>query len=549
MVGTLILAALFSAIPQQAPAQTTGVLHIKITLVDASQATVPVADHALLISDNPATAPPRRVVTGPDGVVDVRLRPGNYTVESDDPFPFSGKGYEWVQNVDVVATKQTLLDLTSKNADVVPIKPSTRPASPSSAVKADASSDALAPFQNSVVRLWSPTTRSSAFLVDGRGLIATNQRSVGTATTVEVETAPDTRVEGRVLVSDSTLNVAVIWIDPATASTLPSVRSGCSSAPATVTADQDIFALGVPLRKGQDRSVEPGVVSRVQPHAIASDISLDEGGTGGPAFNAEGALIGLTAFAEDQDARRREWQVVPVADLCQALKAAEQKVQAETPPGGKRLPLEPAKPFPVAALTDMAKKRAGNLSPYQLTASDFSVAFITPFMVFAAHQVDRHTTSNELRMSSIDQARMPSLTDFANWSDYLEGAPPVLLIRVTPKLVENFWTTVARGAAVTQGMQIPAIKHFKPPLSRMRVQCGETDVKPIHALVLESPVMTNETVHEALYVFDPAAIGPQCGTVKLTLYTEKDPEHGDTRTVDPAMLKQIGQDFEPLKTP
>jgi len=546
MVGTLILAAFLLLIPQPAPAQTTGILRITVTLANSGQAPVPVADHALLISDNPATAPPRRVVTGADGVVDVRLRPGNYTVESDEPFPFSGKGYEWVQTVDVAATRQTVLDLTSKNADIVSVAASTKTSSPAAAAKTDAPSQALTQWQSSVLRVWSPTSRSSGFLIDSRGLIATTQRGVGAATRVEVELARDTRVEGRVLASDAALNVAVLWIDPTTVSKLRAIPAGCSGTPATVAADQEIFALGVPLRETQDH-VEPGVVSNVQPHSITTDISLDEGGTGGPAFNADGALIGLTAFAEDQDARRREWQVVPVADVCHTLQSAEQKIQSARPPDGKLLPVEPTQPFPVAALTDMVKKRAGNLSPYQLTASDFGVAFITPVMVFAANQPDRHTSSRDMRMSSIDQARMPSPTDFANWSTYLESTPPVLLIRVTPKLAENFWTTVARGAAVTQGMALPAFKHFKSPLSRMRVQCGEAEVTPIHSLVLESPVMTNETVHEGLYVFDPAAIGPQCGTVKLTLYSEKDPEHGDTRTVDPAVLKQIWQDFEPLR--
>ena len=42
----------------------------------------------LLISDNPATGAPRRVVTSLEGTVDVRLRPGNYTVESDEPLVF-----------------------------------------------------------------------------------------------------------------------------------------------------------------------------------------------------------------------------------------------------------------------------------------------------------------------------------------------------------------------------------------------------------------------------------------------------------------------------
>src|SRR5258705_12970546 len=100
MLRALILAALFAVVPAAAPGQTVGVLHIKVTLTDAARASMPVPGHALLISDNPATSAPRRVVTAPDGTVDVRLRPGNYTVESDEPVAFGGKGYQWVQTVD-----------------------------------------------------------------------------------------------------------------------------------------------------------------------------------------------------------------------------------------------------------------------------------------------------------------------------------------------------------------------------------------------------------------------------------------------------------------
>ena len=93
------LAAFPSAIGLQAPS----VLHIKSSLLDAERKVTPVPRHALLISDNPASAAPRRIVTALDGTVDVRLRPGNYTVESDQPVVFQGKAYQWTQIVDIVA--------------------------------------------------------------------------------------------------------------------------------------------------------------------------------------------------------------------------------------------------------------------------------------------------------------------------------------------------------------------------------------------------------------------------------------------------------------
>ena len=86
--------------------------------MDADGQPKPVPRHALLISENPASAAPRRVVTGLDGTVDVTLRPGNYTVESDQPVAFGGKAYQWTQVVDIAAGRETSLELTAANAEV-----------------------------------------------------------------------------------------------------------------------------------------------------------------------------------------------------------------------------------------------------------------------------------------------------------------------------------------------------------------------------------------------------------------------------------------------
>src|SRR5207253_996133 len=106
------------------------------------------------------------------------------------------------------------------------------------------------------------------------------------------------------------------------------------------------------------------------------------------------------------------------------------------------------------------------------------VAFITPVQVVAAQE---RTFANRLM-------------DFANWSEYVADTPPVLLIRVTPKLVENFWTTVARGAAYTQGAALPAFKHAKSSFSRMRLFCGDAEVTPIHPFTIEQRVSERDAI-------------------------------------------------------
>ncbi|MET1083407.1 MAG: hypothetical protein ABWY12_10225, partial [Burkholderiales bacterium] len=78
----LAVATLLSIVPGAVYVQAPSILHIRVVVVDAEGKAMPVPRHALLISDNPTSAPPRRVVTTLDGTADVRLRPGNYTVES-----------------------------------------------------------------------------------------------------------------------------------------------------------------------------------------------------------------------------------------------------------------------------------------------------------------------------------------------------------------------------------------------------------------------------------------------------------------------------------
>ena len=80
----------------------------------------------------------------------------------------------------------------------------------------------------------------------------------------------------------------------------------------------------------------------------------------------------------------------------------------------------------------------------------------------------------------------------------------------------------------------------------MRVFCGDTEVTPIHPFMVEQRISETEALYEGLYVFDPASVGPQCGSVTLTVYSENEPDKGDTRVVDPKVLQQITRDFAPL---
>src|SRR5687768_2565560 len=94
-----------------ASAQESGLLRISAVLTDANGNPTPIPRAQLLISENPTSQEPRRVRTGADGTVEIKLPPGNYTVESDLPVTLGGRSFAWTQMLDVTAGRDTELAL------------------------------------------------------------------------------------------------------------------------------------------------------------------------------------------------------------------------------------------------------------------------------------------------------------------------------------------------------------------------------------------------------------------------------------------------------
>jgi hypothetical protein len=546
MLRALTLAALTAVLPGAASGQLVGVLHVKVTLTDATGASIPVPRHPLLISDNPATSSPRRVVTAPDGTADVRLPPGNYTVESDEPLTFNGKSYQWTQTLDITAGHDVVLALTIDNAEVGAAPE--RSASPTSTENDPAL--LLPQWKDSVVAVWTPASRASGFVIDGAGLVVTNQRAIGSASAVDVQITPSIKVAARILAADRVRDVAVLWIDPVTTASVRPIPLDCAARSTPAFADgQKVVAIGAPLRGQKDVSF--GEVIRVEPHASVANFRLEPGSVGGPVFSSAGGVAGISSLVDDQDERRRrDARIVSVDDACEVVRSAERAMQTVPRPVATRLPVEPLQPFPVDALDAAVQRRSGNLSPYLMSSSDFDIAFLTPALIHGSeHNTEQANTRAGRTSARAPDPQGPQLaaTDFGNWSEYFADVPAVLVVRVTPKLAEGFWTTVARGAAYTQGVVLPPIKHFKPGFSRLQVFCGEVEVIPIHPFILEQRVSETDAIHEGLYVFDPQALGPHCTSVKLVLYSEKAPEKPNTRAVDPQVIERIWQDFAPYR--
>jgi S1-C subfamily serine protease len=534
------LAALVFILASPAAAQELGTLRVRVAVADADGAPAP--RYALLVSDNPASDEPRRITTAPDGTVEVKLRPGSYTVESDRPLARHGRRYQWRQTVEIAAGRETVLELTAGNADAVD------PSDPASGAATTSDSGLLLQqWQDCVVEIWTASTHASGFVVDPRGLVVTNQRSIGAAAAAEVQLTRDRKVAARVLAADADRDVAVLQVDPAAVAGLRPVPLACTPPGPPPGDGARLVTLGKPLRGEKD--LTPGVVRGVTRTAIATDFFLPSGSAGGPVFSAEGAVVGLTSFVDGpDDTTLRDVRIVRLDAICAALPPAEQAMKAAAPPAGTPLPVEPARPFPSDALEASLERRSAGLEAYTLSSADFDIVLLTPPVVYRelrAPTTIPRTTSKETRSPSAELSFQRRRMEFGAWSEYVAEIWPALLIRVTPRLAEGFWAKVGRIAAETQGVALPPIKRYKSGFARLRALCGSVEVTPIHPFELETPVTERATIDEGLYVFEPGALGPHCGTVTLVLHAVGGPEQGDRRVVDPTIVERIWQDFEP----
>jgi hypothetical protein len=214
-----------------------------------------------------------------------------------------------------------------------------------------------------------------------------------------VQLSRSIKVAGTVVESDRQRDIALVRINPMVMASIAPVPLGCArSTPPAVARGQEIFALAAPLR--QDKGWTPGTVNRVDARAIAVDISLATGGTGGPVFIASGDLVGISALPDERDEPRRgAARVVRIDGACELVATAAKKVKDALAPSGTHLPVEPAEPAPIDAFKDLVTRRAGSLLPYQMAASEFDVGFITPLLAFAAQSQPNQ--------------------NFSNWSDYV----------------------------------------------------------------------------------------------------------------------------------
>ncbi len=135
----------------------------------------------------------------------------------------------------------------------------------------------------------------SGFIINPSGLILTNAHVVNGAKEVTVTLSDHRQFKARVLGADRPSDIAVLKID---AHDLPTVHLGNSN---KLAVGDYVMAIGAPY--GLTETATAGIVSAVSRSLpddgyvgfIQTDAAVNPGNSGGPLFNASGAVVGITS--------------------------------------------------------------------------------------------------------------------------------------------------------------------------------------------------------------------------------------------------------------
>jgi S1-C subfamily serine protease len=415
-------------------------------------------------------------------------------------------------------------------------------------------------LRNGVLTVWTEMGHGTGFVISPDGLVLTNQHVVGPSEYIALQFDAKRKIPAILLAADPEKDVAVLWCDLSAISeavSLEIARPDELNPP--IVEGERVFTIGSPLN--QQKVITSGIASKIEKTAIISDININHGNSGGPLFNSQGQVVGITTFGDiDRQGGPGVSGILRIEEAVSTIEIAKIKLTTTKRPVPSLLPVEPIDTFPIDALKSTLLQDKFDSKPYFFGDGDFDIAVITPALKYreemesqmrAAKEKGKRNHKSEVAV----QDSFRPLDDLKNWEQYVGEYKPVLFIRATPKLRETGGSIFLRSLAASGGAyNVPAKMRFKSDFYQMRLMCGSKEISPIlpakiaHVVdVRNGLVNATDATYEGFYEYPSEAIGPSCGQVNLLIFAEKKPTAAITKNLSEKTINRIYQDFAPYR--
>jgi len=539
---------------------------IRMALVRADLSIAPVPRRSLYISRSDASAEPITVVTNFQGDVQTNLSPGAYEIATREPLAFDGRNYLWNVKLDVTASAATL-ELSNDNAIVdapsQPVLPQPTVAQPvppqpiavaSMPVKLPqaAPSDASAVYTQSrdaVATIETETGQGTGFLVDGSGLVVTNDHVISGSRFFIVSFSKGERYRSILVHTDPVNDVAVLRINPdAAKGHMPLRFAADSESVPAVREGARVYAVGSPLH--QEKIITTGIVSKVEATTLISDVMIDHGNSGGPLLNESAEVVGVNTFGEGRGISGiiRLNSVLPVYD------EAKKKAPMFWMPASTLLPPYPADRYPAELIKEIVLEQQFDLTKYFIQTNKFLILLLTPpAQIYNELSTEIETAKarekKRKKKGAVDARPFDPANEIKAWREFDNSFAPTVKVLVMPKVK-------ATGGSVLGALLVgSAVLHYKYAAEFDDLQLLENGVEQPFVKIGRD-MNKQQFATSAGHMQDAAYSGyaeylPEAfdsGPVVLVIGNELNPDKKERVTVPSIILSRIRADFEPLRT-
>jgi S1-C subfamily serine protease len=505
---------------------------------------------------------PIEVVTSLAGEAEASLPPGRYRVRSVAPLRLADAVLSWDVPFEVVAGKALTVELSNDNAKQEAIGPAGGGATGTGAAPAEDTagrSTAATIFRaqrDAVFTLETETGHGTAFLVDPKGLLLTNQHVVAGSRYFTAAFDDEHRLEAKLLVADSNEDVAVLAVNLEQLPGLPvtTLADDSEEHPAAQEGD-DVYAIGSPLH--QQKIITSGIISKIEAGAWITDVMIDHGNSGGPMFDTKRRVIGINTFGEGRGVSGtiRIYKARPIIEQARARLSET----AGAMPSAAFRPAFPKAHYPAEEMKRMVLLQDFDLEKYHVDGDRFHVYVLTPpAQCYAEHKTEILAAKGrkKRRKDSAAQDTYDPTADIKDWAQYVGEYRATVQIVVEPKI------KATAGSAFASGFAGSRVLHYRyqGDVDTLRLRLNALQVAPIVfgrepiGGEMKGPGGHMEDVAYLGYAeftpdtFDPAA-GRNGGLVVEIVDESRNGEVTKV-TIPQDLVQRVWNDFAPMrKTP
>ena len=226
--------------------------------------------------------------------------------------------------------------------------------------------------------VWSEFGHGTGFIISNDGLVLTNQHVVGPSEYLALQFDPQRKIPAVLLAADPARDVAVLWCDLTALPEAISLELAKKDElnPSLVEGER-VFTIGSPLN--QQKIVTSGIASKIEKTAIISDVNINHGNSGGPLFNSQGQVVGITTFGDFTSRGGPGVSgIVKIEEAMPIIDEARSQMKSTPHPKAALLPVEPTDLFPIEAIKSTLLQEKFDARPYSMGVGDFEVP---PFAV------------------------------------------------------------------------------------------------------------------------------------------------------------------------